>query len=86
MQKEIMFSFGDVEALSIECGACGSDIRMRLGTKVDEEKGLTACPVCAARFDSSLKENVGALVGCIRAIAKHNKVFFRMKDELLSKQ
>jgi len=93
MKKELLVSLSDIEAMSIKCTACQSQIRMPTMANINPDvapnftdtPALARCPVCLSPFESTMKNSI---IGFQRAFAnlKPLQIYFQINADALSSQ
>ena len=86
MHKELLISLSDLEAVSIECSSCHSEVRIRMDAEfkpaqVKAAIPLESCPVCTARFDSTLRPSIENFREAIGILREHSKVTLQVSAD-----
>lgn len=86
MHKELLVSLSDLLAISIECPTCHSEIRMKMEAELKPAPARTippleSCPVCSAKFDSTLRPNIQGFRESIAALRDHSKISLQINAE-----
>ena len=86
MQKELVISLEDLDAIVIECGECHSQIRIRMDSELrggQRSSPLEFCSVCSAKFDSTLRPCVDSFRKALRDLKGDAKVSLQVKTDAI---
>ena len=91
MKRELLIALSDIEALSIECGTCHSQIRVTNAAPIKMTFSKVApmehCPACQSEFGEAFKERLIALRTALATLAGTTPVVsLQIKTDALSSQ
>ena len=88
MTKELLISVADIEAIVVICKTCKCQIRFKPEFEWQDSMGrdtpFSACPLCYADFDSTLKTSLLSLRSNWRSLREYSNVSFQVNAERTS--
>ena len=86
MHRELLISLSDLQAISIECPNCRSEIRVKITAAFVPGEGripppLERCPVCTVKFDSTLRPSIESFREALNVLQEHSKISLQIQSE-----